>query len=246
MSKIPKNRERETVIYTLANPITGEIRYIGKTVKTLSQRLTDHIYSVKRESNYRTNWIKSILKIGYEPLIEPLDTCFWDKSQELETYWIFQFKAWGFNLVNLTNGGEGNLGLSMSDKHKEKLMKINSKKVHQYNIEGTYLQSFSSVAEARRLTGFSKISSCANGKRRLAGGYRWSYEKVENLERIRLSLKGTFGKRVIVCYKGEQRLFIELCKEHNINYQTVRSRLNLGHNLEEALTKRVRNLKKRI
>ena len=69
MSKTPKNKEKETVIYTLANPITGEIRYIGKTVKTLSQRLTDHIYSVKRESNYRINWINSILKMGYKPLI---------------------------------------------------------------------------------------------------------------------------------------------------------------------------------
>lgn len=243
MSKTPKNKEKETVIYTLANPITGEIRYIGKTVKTLSQRLTDHIYSVKRESNYRINWINSILKMGYKPLIEPLDACFWDKSQELETYWISQFKAWGFNLVNLTNGGEGNLGLGMSDKHKEKLMKINSKEVHQYDIEGIYLQSFSSVAEAGRLTGYSKISSCTNGKRRLAGGYRWSYEKVEKLEIIRPSLKGTFGKRIKFYYKEEQKLFTELCKEHNINYQTVRSRLNRGYNIERALTEKVHNIK---
>ena len=242
MSKTPENRSKVTFIYTLADPVTKEVRYVGKTVKTLSQRLTGHIYSSKKESNHRANWIKSLLRVGRKPLIEYLDICSWDESQKLEIYWISQFISWGFNLINLTEGGEGNLGGNISVENKRKLIAANRKEIYQYDKEGNFIRSFSSLSEAARclkMKSIGKISSCASGKRRLSGDCRWSYSKLENLKELRPSLRGMTNKK-IVFFNGEQKLFVELCKEFNINYQTLKSRLNKGMTVEEAVHKKVR------
>lgn len=62
--------------------------YVGETSKTLKKRLNDH----KRKYG---NHIK------IELLEEVEDWRFW------ESYWICQFKTWGYKLTNKNNGGGG-------------------------------------------------------------------------------------------------------------------------------------------
>jgi len=110
-------------IYTLSDPRTNEIRYIGKTSRTLNQRLTNHISDarVKRYKNHNCNWIQSLLKLDLFPKIELLDSIeSTDDWEWLESYWIAQFRAWGFRLTNLTNGGDGNKGQVFSAESIEK------------------------------------------------------------------------------------------------------------------------------
>lgn len=180
MSKTPKNTEIITFIYTLEDPDTHEIRYVGKTVKSLNDRLTGHIYSCRREHNHRTNWIKSVLKRDKKPLIKLVDSCSWSKSQELECYWISKFKKQGANLVNMTDGGEGNLGLKLSKERLAKLIAGIEKKVYQYDLKGVFIKEYKSVAEATRqlkVCTCSKISMAALGRRKKAGNFLWSYVK---------------------------------------------------------------------
>ena len=183
MAKIPKDLKINTIIYTLEDPDTGEIRYIGKTVKPLKSRLTGHIYTARKVNNHRCNWIKSIIKRGKKPVIKFLDACNWDESQSLETYWIFQFKSWGYSLVNATDGGEGNLGLKLSKERKYKLILSVSKIVYQYSLKGIFIKEYSSVAEAAKDIGYksSKISLAARGLRGKAAEFLWSYEKFTTL-----------------------------------------------------------------
>src|ERR1700752_5538931 len=94
-------------IYTLQDPITLEYKYIGKTINKLEYRLSAHISETKKgRSCYRHCWIKSLLNKGLHPLIELLDETEDVNWNWLEIYWISQFKTWGFNLVNLSDGGE--------------------------------------------------------------------------------------------------------------------------------------------
>lgn len=57
-----------------------------------------------------------------------------------------------------------------------------SKKVYQYTINGTFIQSFASSGEAARSlnknNGDSNICACANDKRKSAYGFKWSYMKL--------------------------------------------------------------------
>lgn len=111
-----------STIYTLLHPLSLEIRYIGYTDKPLKIRLDGHINEAvsTKKNTYKLNWIRSILKIGLKPVIEILEEVNPKEKRFWEKYWIAQFRSWGFNLVNSTNGGEGIEGY----KHTEKTKKL--------------------------------------------------------------------------------------------------------------------------
>ena len=90
-------------IYTLEHPITGEIRYVGRTTTSVAKRLNRHVYDARKckgRGCRSTNWIKGLLKVNLLPIITTIDICVIDDRKDVETYWIQQFKAWNFNLLN--------------------------------------------------------------------------------------------------------------------------------------------------
>ena len=97
--------ENSIKIYTLSDPITNEVRYVGKTKFTLNKRLSQHICE-KRVSK-RTCWIKSITNKGLLPKIELLETCGNENWIDTEKFYISYFKYIGVRLVNATCGGDG-------------------------------------------------------------------------------------------------------------------------------------------
>lgn len=40
----------ERIVYTLSDPRTGAIRYVGKTCRGIKQRLKEHLLALRRES----------------------------------------------------------------------------------------------------------------------------------------------------------------------------------------------------
>lgn len=110
-------------IYTLNDPITNEIRYVGQTCQTLNNRFKKHLRC--KDKSYRTNWIKSLITKGLEPKIilikEDLTK---DECNALEKYYIKFFKDSGLNLVNMTDGGEGSFGFKHSEKSKKILSQL--------------------------------------------------------------------------------------------------------------------------
>lgn len=111
-------------IYTLSD-INENIRYIGKTKNILRKRLYAHIFESinSNKSNYKSNWIKSLLNKGERPIINIIDEVPEEEWEFWEEYWISQFKSWGFNLTNLTKGGEGGNGYKHTDDSKRKMRK---------------------------------------------------------------------------------------------------------------------------
>jgi group I intron endonuclease len=95
---------KTTYIYTLSDPITNEIRYIGKTIN-INIRLSQHIAESMKAKNHKASWIKSLTKKGLLPKIDVIDIIQDENWEWLEIYWISQFKTWGFDLVNSTTGG---------------------------------------------------------------------------------------------------------------------------------------------
>jgi hypothetical protein len=98
-------------IYSLLDPSTNIIRYIGKTVN-IKHRLDQHIKESisirkgksRRKINKRYSWILNLLDNNIEPKIEVLEVCYSkEESNEREKYWISITP----NLVNMTKGGDG-------------------------------------------------------------------------------------------------------------------------------------------
>ena len=93
-------------IYGLCDPITQQLRYVGKT-NDPKKRLQAHLRCREKEKSYLTNWIKSLKAAGRKPeifVIEDIPEAEW---QEAEQFWISYFRAIGANLVNMLPGGMG-------------------------------------------------------------------------------------------------------------------------------------------
>jgi hypothetical protein len=95
----------KTYIYTLSDPTTNEIRYVGKTDYP-DKRYKQHLNS-RLNNTYKEQWIFGLKDKGFVPKFEILDIV--EKSEWVywEQYWICQIKQWGFRLTNIGIGGEG-------------------------------------------------------------------------------------------------------------------------------------------
>lgn len=93
-------------IYALQDPITQEVRYIGKT-KNPQMRFHNHMNKRHNEMSHKRNWIESLKKQKLRPIMLIIDEISNQDWKFWEKYWINQFIVWGFNLVNHTSGGDG-------------------------------------------------------------------------------------------------------------------------------------------
>lgn len=113
----------ETVfIYTLNNPLTNEVKYIGFTNQSLKRRLQLHLSHSNKNRTYVQKWIKSL---ELPPLINLIEECDENIWQEREIYWIKYYREKGLKLCNLTDGGEGIPNLKRSEEFKLLISKRN-------------------------------------------------------------------------------------------------------------------------
>jgi len=101
--------KRAIKIYILKDPKTQEIRYVGKTIKSLKHRLSLHISSSIRNKRktYKEAWITGLYLKKLKPIIELIEVVSEENWQEKEIYWISQYT----NLTNTALGGQGGTGI---------------------------------------------------------------------------------------------------------------------------------------
>jgi hypothetical protein len=113
------NMERHWIIYTLADPRTGEIRYVGMTFRK-RQRLNEHVSRAATGGRtHRDCWIKSLLDAGLRPTLAVAQEGRGDGWQDAERSWIAGLRESG-RLVNHTDGGEGLPGYVPTPELREK------------------------------------------------------------------------------------------------------------------------------
>lgn len=110
-------------IYKLIDPISLEIRYIGRTKETLKRRLSKHVRDSKIQKSHKSNWVQFLLKNNLKPLIEIIEADIknLEEANKLEMYYIKLYKEEGYNLTNSTDGGGGAIGFKHSEEAIKKL-----------------------------------------------------------------------------------------------------------------------------
>lgn len=172
----------KTYIYSLSDPLTGNIRYVGKT-DNLSSREKTHL---RVEKTHKSYWVQSLLAIGLMPKMEILDEVSNDEWKFWEQHWIQLIKSWGFNLVNGDNGGLGHQRITyeMRQKISNTLKRPNlalSKNVYSYLLTGEFHKEYISLASAAiDVNGSHSNISRSIRKNRMAYGFGWSYEKKDS------------------------------------------------------------------
>jgi len=110
------------IVYIATNKITGK-SYIGQTIKDLSIRKSNHISEARRSSFY---FHQSLSKYGKDSFSwEVLEYC--DSKEELdemEFHYIKQYNTLRPGGYNLTCGGDGCVGMKISEETRQKLSKI--------------------------------------------------------------------------------------------------------------------------
>ena len=149
--------------------------YIGKTK---NNRYWDHKKTFGRDIIYT--------EIDY---INSLERKYW---KTLESYWIEQFRQWGFQIMNKQkNGGSGPEFLTYEQKQniskKLKNRKIlwshkfsgrSSICIKQYDIEGNFIKEWPSIKEAAKFYSLDEgtLCACLKGRQKTCGKYKWSYK----------------------------------------------------------------------
>ena len=187
-----------TYIYTLSHPITGEVKYVGKTVNP-KQRRHNHSNIARDKGTHKRNWINNLKSQKLRPKFEIIDQVssdwkFWEK------YWISQFRVWGFKLCNYGTGGEGletanitsfkkgqvpwNKGCTHKESTKKILREIvlgkpslKKEKVVQYTMSGIQLAVHESMTMAAKMVegNVGKICQCCKNKRKSHKQFKWKY-----------------------------------------------------------------------
>jgi hypothetical protein len=91
-------------IYGLIDPVSGEIRYVGKANNS-NARLKNHLSESRRKTPvYR--WIDKLRTLGMQPSMVVLEVCRPDNWQEAEIRLIAEYRNRGNRMLNVAAGGD--------------------------------------------------------------------------------------------------------------------------------------------
>jgi group I intron endonuclease len=125
----------EYKVYILRTIDDTTPRYVGITTGKLNTRLVKHIHDIKREACkniHKKNWLA---KNKENIIIEQIDvTNDIQDLKEKEIFYINKFREEGINLLNATDGGDGNYGYKHSEEVLEKISGVNH---HMYGKKHT-------------------------------------------------------------------------------------------------------------
>jgi plasmid stability protein len=149
------NQARPVFIYCLQCPISGLIRYIGKSVDPQA-RYTQHLACRRRD--YRANWIRSLRSKGLRPVLDILEQVPGDCDEDwqlAEVFWIAYLKFLGMPLCNVSSGGYG--GTSTNEVAREKIRAAMTGR----EISTSHRESLSKSLKGRKLPG--QLLGCRKG-----------------------------------------------------------------------------------
>lgn len=189
-----------TYIYTLIDPITNQIRYIGKA-NNPQERYKNHKNRCRDKNTHKRNWINKLRLKNIYPDIEIIDKVPLSDWHYWEKFWISYYKFIGCNLINYTSGGDGltfgnktsfkkgQISWNKGKKHdittKNKIsnslkgkIPYNRKAVIQYDLFGNYIIEYLSCHHAAKALNTSpiRISDVCNNKRKTHKKYIFKFK----------------------------------------------------------------------
>jgi hypothetical protein len=170
-------------IYSLKDPVTNEIRYIGQT-NDLKRRLNKHITNANllSDSRHISNWIRSLTM---SPIMDIVEVCDYSIRNNREKYWINYYKSQGYDLCNSSNGGAGAgignkncIGRIMSEETRSKISLSKKgkswgnvgrnggklKTVYKYTKDNQLIAVYKSIQEAVKDSGCHRVTIQRNIK----------------------------------------------------------------------------------
>jgi hypothetical protein len=156
--EIDSSSKDKAYIYTLSDPITLQIRYVGKT-NAPRIRFVEHLRESTSSNKRKSDWISYLQVRGLLPILDVveehtlLDTRAWKHS---ERFWIQNLKGLGCDLLNVRKGGE-------NDGFYDEEVKLH----------------LSRIRKGRKGTPESKAKRIATRRGRITEKMKWQFENVK-------------------------------------------------------------------
>lgn len=214
------------LIYGLSDPVTNEIRYIGKSCSGLKRANQHFIPSQLRADTYKTRWIISVIKSGLKPnvvILEEFKNS--DKLNEREIFWIKYYKNNGARLTNTTEGGDGGNTKKSYLKYKPVICintETGTKKRYDY-IWQTELDGFSPT----------KVVATCKGKRYSHRGHYFHYENEILVNKIKKT------KRAVIVQMNDKFLefdsIVKAAKYLNVTVDRINYLLRFKSKIDQKI-----------
>lgn len=212
-----------TNIYVLIDPRNGKVRYVGKA-NDISQRYRAHLNRARKHQIHKANWIKQLRDLGLKPIVEVIDVVPINEWVYWETYWIAQMKAWGFDLLNYTLGGDGATFANQTSFKKGD----NGKKVVGYNDKCEKVYEFDSMRQAETHIKSHSMWGVLIGKSKTCKGLAWFYvDDIKSLDNNELNIliKSRFIKKTMTANSGSYKKGVESLRKQKIGMYTLDDKL---------------------
>lgn len=95
---------KKVELYSLSDPNTNEVMYIGKAVNSL-KRFSAHINYSKSRNTPLYAWINELLSLNQKPLLHILDVVDENEWEQKEIELINEYRNKSVNLLNVAKGG---------------------------------------------------------------------------------------------------------------------------------------------
>lgn len=217
------------IIYALSDPRTEEPRYIGKSSSGLI-RARSHMYPsslIKKDNPYKNNWLRKLKKLGLKPIIEIVEELPSEENAgDAEKFYIAYFRYLGFRLTNLTEGGEGKGGYTVSEKTKKKISATQGGRPF-LDEKGNVYHTKREAADSLYVSPIN-IGRCLKGMRLSVGGHFFAYvgpdadQKIERDKAAAALLNRPFKDENGTVYRTQQ----EAASALNVDQANISSCLN--------------------
>ncbi len=184
-------------IYSLSHPVSGFVRYVGKTCD-LRKRMIVHLSTRKPRgcNTYLKAWIRSLQREGLRPVMDVLEEIPNSNDedwQEVEQFYITYLRLLGCRLCNLDSGGIGGRRLALETRAKMSRSRI-GKTANPEAIEKTRAAhiGMKRSRETKARISASRIGrkASAETKKKLSAAHKGRVVSEETREKLRAVLKG--------------------------------------------------------
>jgi predicted GIY-YIG superfamily endonuclease len=226
-------------IYKITNKINGKM-YIGQTAETIHRRFKRHGYDCKKSN---AHFPRAIRKYGIDNFeVEELEKISCETKEQLyillqesETRLIEKYNTFK-NGYNSTLGGEGCLGIKMSDSRKQSIresMESNLQKIRipilQYDLNGNLIKRHKSILDASNYSGYGRsiIKQCCENKKVYKKEFLFKYDDETDLNLYDYKIGVHHSSKRIAMYTlngkfvKEYNSIIDASRENNINHIAI-------------------------
>lgn len=182
LALIPK----ETGVYKL---IINNNCYIGSSID-IKDRMRDHSSRLRRGVHSSTYLQNSFNKHGKNNLYVEILFTFINQPTKLE---LLQKEEYFIDMIK----PKFNTKLKPTTQYNSKTQ---SKKCHQFDLNGVYLKTFLSSMDVKRQLNIDCAGACRGGAYKSAGGFLWSYKKYNKYPKKYINNSKISKIKSVTCY----------------------------------------------